>query len=491
VQQLASDEHHEAKGRRGSARLRLVQSLIVLLMVLSVASAMGGYWWRYWAVPAPPQVDLTSIPSSSKQAIEEALQEVRKRPRSADAWGRYGMALLAFEFNEEAITCFARAEWLDPEEARWPYLHAMAIGLTDFEAALAHYRRATALASASWDTPRLRLADLLLTAGHKEEAEDNYRRLLEADPQHARAHLGLATLAFERGDLLQSRQHLRFCTVTHWTQKTAYQLQARIYARQGNEAAASHAADLVEKLPNDVAWPDGVMEAVDLIRGDMPAAIASRAAAMLRSQRLPDTIALLRNATQSHPDTNYLWLMLGQVLLTSGQYREGEEALQHAVKLSPNTAIGHFFLGSSRFGQRKYAAATDCFRKATDLQPDYDLAQYFLGESLGRIGDNAGAIRAYEAAIACKPDYAKAHRSLGRLLADAGKKEDALFHLREAVKSDPSDTEAKQWLEQLQKLPCRPAEDAANFACVRHHPSDILGSAVLVNSSLISRGSPC
>src|SRR5207244_347177 len=105
-------------------------------------------------------------------------------------------------------------------------------------------RRAVELTGDTPDTPRLRLADLLLLLDDFAEAETLYRQLLEQNSRHARARLGLARLAFRKNEPAEALKHLEPCLNNPYTRQAALALRAEISARAGDAAAAER--DLAE-----------------------------------------------------------------------------------------------------------------------------------------------------------------------------------------------------------------------------------------------------
>src|SRR5262249_57147490 len=104
-----------------------------------------------------PEPDLAGVDPAVTTAIESAQAAVRRRPRSADAWGRLGMVLAAHGVYPESITCFAEAQRLDPGELRWPYFQGVMLTLSNRDAALIALRRAVELCESRVMAPRLRL----------------------------------------------------------------------------------------------------------------------------------------------------------------------------------------------------------------------------------------------------------------------------------------------------------------------------------------------
>src|SRR5262249_47028382 len=136
----------------------------------------------------------------------------------------------------------------------------------DPEAAIPKLRRAAVLCGNTSDAPRLRLADVLLGQGRVREAEEQWRRLLSQEPGHARAHLGLARLAYQRGNLEESLSYLNFSLKGARTRKAAHLLLAEIHQRRGDNAAADRESRRAAELPNDEAWPDPFEEEIKKLR---------------------------------------------------------------------------------------------------------------------------------------------------------------------------------------------------------------------------------
>ena len=90
------------------------------VMVLAVAGAAVGWWWYNAAPPPAPPMPRNIEETEVREAIEAARAGVLQEPRSAGAWGRLGMMLLAHLFSEDADRCFAEAARLDPSDARSP-----------------------------------------------------------------------------------------------------------------------------------------------------------------------------------------------------------------------------------------------------------------------------------------------------------------------------------------------------------------------------------
>src|SRR5262249_20590872 len=155
-------------------------------------------------------------------------------PRSAAAWGQLGRVLLVHAFDGDAQACFAEAARLDRREPRWPYYLGLALVRGNPEAAIPELRRAPEPGGEAARATRLRLGELLQAQGRLDEAEEQYRVLERQDPANPRAALGLARLAWDRGEMEQSLSQLRLAADSPFTRKQAHLLLAEIHERQGD-----------------------------------------------------------------------------------------------------------------------------------------------------------------------------------------------------------------------------------------------------------------
>jgi tetratricopeptide (TPR) repeat protein len=428
--------------------ISLSPRLLVCLFVVA-AGAGAAYFWYGRIGPEPPAVASEGVEPAVRDAIEEARATVLHSPRTAVAWGRLGMVLLAHAFPLEAEKCFARAEQLDPREPRWSYYLGVAVSTRDPEAAIAAWQRAALLCGDQPDGPRLRLAGAMLAQGHYDQARSHYQRLLEHEPSHPLAHLGLARLAYAEEKWSDSQAHLLHCTGSPYSRKAAHTLLATVYQRLGEQGAADRELRLLPSLPDDADWPNPFAEELARLRVDRRGRL-QQAARLLDQNRIGEGIAALRRLVRDCPDLDAAWRALGYTLSQQGDYAAAEVALQRALQLAPDSAEAQYYMGCAKFSRKTYALAAGYFRRATELKPDYALAHYNLGQCLKLQGDRAGALAAFQAAVDCRPYLAEAHRSLGELLVQDGRKTEALDHLRQAADLNPEDKEARRLLQQLQ-----------------------------------------
>jgi tetratricopeptide (TPR) repeat protein len=409
---------------------------LLLLGAAALAVALGWWLWPRNPGPEPPEIVLTGVDPASGEAspatgkavirinlrgvdpaivevITAAREEVLRVPRSGTAWGELGMVLRAHDFADEANCCFAEAERLDPTDARWPYLRALTLWLTDPDAALPLLERAVELHEDASPEPRLRLAENLLARGRLDEAEKHFRHVLESQPDHPRAHLGLGRLAYRRDRLDACVDHLRRVADHPCARKAARTVLAQVYARRKDPAAVRKLGP-VAALPDDVMWPDPFVQEVVRLQVGLGVQLG-KADELLRHGQARQGVALLRETAERYPEAERAWLALGRALIEVKDFAAAEQALAKAAALAPQSVRAWYQLGRARYGRGDYRPAADAFARAARLKPNDAAAHYELGRCLQQLGDRKGAVAAFRAALHYKPEYAAARTALTEL----------------------------------------------------------------------------
>src|SRR5262249_1698937 len=244
-----------------------------------------------------------------------------------------------------AETCFAQAEKLDPDELRWPYLRGEALLPGDPDAALPHLRRAAELAGrgkADSVAPWLRLAGGILGKRENEEAEKNFRLVLDVDDGNPSAHLGLGLLAEERGQFKESRRHLERARRSPLTQQRACARLAVVCSRLGDKEAAAQFSERAAALPPDSRWVDPYL-AECLQLGVDKSNVFQRVEQLEAQGRFQDAIDLLEQMIARSPDAR-AYVGLGRNLIQRGDAERAERAFLSALHLAPDNVRAHYQL---------------------------------------------------------------------------------------------------------------------------------------------------
>lgn len=416
---------------------------LVAGVVIGGMLALGGWLWSRSRIPEPPPVSFEGVDPAVREAVVRAQEEVRRRPRASEAWGRLGMVLRAHDFAGSAETCFAEAARLDAKEPRWPYLHGRSLAQQDREKAVAYLEKAAELCSDKPLAPRLKLAETLLDLGKIDEADKHVRRALQVEAENARAQLAAGQIALARGDLASAADHLRRSSASPFARQKAHALLASILRRLGRTDEAAVAVGQSRMPPADLDFDllDPFIEEVFQVGVSKGHRLA--AASSLQAQgRMPEAVGLLRGLARDYPD---VWseVTLAEALLRSGDFAAAAQAAEAGIRMSPDTAQAHFFLGVARFHlaegrghlsekRAHLGGAMASLQTATRLKPDHAFAYNYLGQALRLEGRWAEALSAFQQAIRSQPHFADPHLHLANLWTDLGCIPLALMHLHDA-----------------------------------------------------------
>jgi tetratricopeptide (TPR) repeat protein len=275
----------------------------------------------------------------------------------------------------------------------------------------------------------LRLGAKLHRAAQFSEAEDCYRRALEAEPRHADAlHLlGLLALEQRRGDVAVELilQAIKLDEKPEYLCNLANALAA--LSRFGEAAEAYNRAigikpDLAEAcfgLGNALKAQGKLDEAVSAYRGailsnsNYAAAYLNLGNALREQGLLDEAIAAYRQATLIRPDYANALCNLGAALKQSGRVDEAIAEYLRALVLHPNDAETHCNLGGAFFDQGKLEEAVESCRQAIALNPGLAEAHNNFGLALMQLGQLPEARAALEDAVRLAPRNPKYRLDLG------------------------------------------------------------------------------
>ncbi len=409
-------------------------------------------FWNTWSQPVArlPVIDLEDAYPDVADSIREASQAVRQQPRSAKAWGRLGMILLACGYGTGSIEVFAEAERLDPTDARWPYLQGTALDGSAPNRAVACIGRAI---DAEPDRAlfRLRLAEMLIALGKLDEAVDPLQIARTLEPDNPRTLLAWARWEYQQGHLKQSLADATRASEIQPETRATHELLARIHHRLDHPAAAAEQLELVRRLPaQSVIFPDPITNEVGMQRRD-PGPALSHAQFLLGQQQTEAAIRVLRGIVDRTPGVLSAQVELWRALVQAGQIAESEAALQAALGHHPGSPQLLLLRGIELFDARQWTKATAWFEQSIAHQADNATAHYHLGLCHARRDDPAAAIASLRAAVSFEPDHARAHTALGKLLLEDKAFPAAVRHLQIAVKFAPDDPQPRQLLEQARR----------------------------------------
>jgi tetratricopeptide (TPR) repeat protein len=260
-----------------------------------------------------------------------------------------------------------------------------------------------------------------LQAGRLHEAEALYRRVLAAEPGHARAWHHLGIIAHQAGrdeiavDLIGRAIGLvPEDAAAHLNLGEAYRTWGRL------EEAAASARRAVELRPEWAEAHHGLGFAL---------------AGLGKSK---EALAEYRRALELRPELAVTWNNLGNALKEEGQFAEAVAAYGRALELQPRLAEAQDNLGVALVGLGRLEEAEAAHRRAMELRPDFAAASNNLGNVLKELRRPQEALASYRRALALQPDFADAWNNLGVALAGLGEWEQAVEAYRRALAIQPS-----------------------------------------------------
>jgi predicted O-linked N-acetylglucosamine transferase (SPINDLY family) len=325
-------------------------------------------------------------------------------------------------------------------------------------------------------------------AGHLREAEEIYRRILQAEPNHADSLHLLGLVAYQVGRA-ETAVELIGRAVGLRADQPVFRGNLGEALRACGRAAEAELC-LLEALRLDPTLADAHNSLGNVRRAagrDDDAVTSFRRAIALRPTfaeahnnlgtvlqtqgHLSAAISAYREALQLNPRYVDAWLNLGTAWRAHGNGLEAARSYRQALQLAPNNSEAHLNLGTVHQDQRELDEAAECYRKAVALDPRSVTAHSNLGAALKDLKQFDEAIASLRTAIGLDPrhvdahfnlaavwhaeekwaqaaaayddvlrlqgDHAKALASLGTVLQHQGRIDESLALLNRAIEIDP------------------------------------------------------
>lgn len=266
-------------------------------------------------------------------------------------------------------------------------------------------------------------------AGCLEQAEQLYRRVLNAAPNHVEALHLLGVCAHQLGRQSEAEAFIKHAIQLDGTVAAYYANLAAVLRSVGRYEEAMFACQkAVELAPHSADSQIGLGSAlIDVGRSDEACACFERAirlnpssaeahhylgrAMISNPQRLPEAMQAWQRALSLGPKAT-IYNDLGFALARAGQLPESLEAFENALRLDPNHAGVLNNLSTTLKALGRLDESVAACEKALQINPQLAEAECNLGVALTEQGDFTNAKAAFERALELKPDYATAHSRL-------------------------------------------------------------------------------
>src|SRR5260370_12204928 len=108
-----------------------MRRLFLGLAVAAMLVVAGWFGWRWYTTPVPPELPLERMDKAVAEVIETAFDDVRRDPRSGEAWGKLAAVTSVNGYTAQAAACLVQAERFHPPNPRSPYLRGLTRAFAD------------------------------------------------------------------------------------------------------------------------------------------------------------------------------------------------------------------------------------------------------------------------------------------------------------------------------------------------------------------------
>lgn len=173
------------------------------------------------------------------------------------------------------------------------------------------------------------------------------------------------------------------------------------------------------------------------------------AQAYLWSNQYPEALAEFRFLLSKNPDSGPVHILLGEALDASNRVEEATAEFESAVRVSPHQPEVHFGLGYLYWKRKRYPEAIREFQAELSQQPQHTQAMTYLADTQMQSGDNKAAAPLLRTVLKLAPDTRLAHLDMGIILTRENQPAEAERQFRDAIRLDPSKTDAHYRLARL------------------------------------------
>lgn len=392
-------------------------------------------------LPDLPTLTIVNFRPQIRDQVQKAYEEVKAKPRNADANGRMGMLLHAFSQFESAELCYRRARLLDSNRFQWAYYLGLTQALDGKNQEASRTLLDATRLNPQYLPARLKLAEVLLTLGRLDESQAILESIAKDDPQFAPVYYWLGRVDSAKGHAPASIEQYRKACQLWPTFGTAHYALALVYQGTGATAEAREhmAAYQKYKADGDPQPEDPLLEAVRSLDNTALAHLM-KGVDLENAGQLDGAIAEHEEAVKQDPKMAQAHANLIALYARAGRADRAEAEYRATVAINPNLPQSHYDYGVLLVSQRRYREAEDAFRKALESSPNYAEAHSNLGAMLELRGKTEEAIQHYQAAVDNKPQFRMAHFQLGHLLLMKKRTGEAITQLTQTLGPEDGDT---------------------------------------------------
>lgn len=259
----------------------------------------------------------------------------------------------------------------------------------------------------------------------KETADEWMKKLVEANPKSAEAHVYYGQyLLGQAKDTPQAEAEARRALELEPDHVNGLLLAAQCaIEEQRYDEARTHAARALE---------------LELDPRRQASLYATLADIEFRSGQSAAAIAWLEKGLEANPGNPDLLWQLTRLLIEDGQLEKAESRLAELEKTSRTPALVEFLRARKTLAQEQWLAASRQFEQArANLTPWPSIVKevdFYLGECYRQLGNSDQQLTAYRRALSADPFWIPARAGLAEALRSMGRIEEALEEYRQIMK---------------------------------------------------------
>ncbi|MDD2467327.1 MAG: tetratricopeptide repeat protein, partial [Desulfobulbus sp.] len=232
-------------------------------------------------------------------------------------------------------------------------------------------------------------------ANRLSDAEDSYRRILDAHPENPRALHALGAVSYRQGKREQ-----------------AIMLILRALERKPDFADAHNNLGNIYKDEGDLDKAAECYQTALTINEKHPLALHNLGIIYLNRRKPEKALELFSSALAIAPDYAEAYVHQGNALADLGQFDRAANSYEKAIELRPDYAIAHFNYGNALKKQGCMSDAVLCYRNALKIRSNYPEALMNLGNALISQGLIEEAITQYRKALEIEPANFGVHSNI-------------------------------------------------------------------------------
>jgi tetratricopeptide (TPR) repeat protein len=414
---------------------------IALICLAFAAVGAGAWWWLAGQAQArvatflPALPDLSQSPPALRERVMLADTHARQHFGAIKGLTELARVYHANGFLEVASRCYAGLEQLQPNEPRWPHLHATILaGYGEIEPALILWQKVRALAP-DYLAAQLRSGDCLLKANRPQEATAAYEAALRLEPNNPYALLGLARIDLEAGRWEQARPRLE--QVVRQTNFTlGYDLIVSLYERLG---LAQRATEIRSMAKASGAYRDPADPWLDALLDDClePYHLSLAAGTIARNGDQAGARRLLERAVEVAPTDVSVVYQLGTLLMAMGDQAGALWHLRRCTELAPDFADGWANLSALQAAMGDVSAADRTLAEGLRRCPQSPGLHLQYARKLQAAGQPGEAIAEFKTSIRLRPNEPDAYIDLANLYIHQGRNAEGVAEMERALVAEP------------------------------------------------------